>query len=38
LPIVGDYLYGGDDFYKMQLQAYKLVFDDPDGERVVVEV
>lgn len=36
LPIVGDYLYGGDDFYQMQLQAYKLAFLDPDGENIVV--
>ena len=38
LPIVGDYLYGGDDYYQMQLQAYKLSFTDPDGEEVSVEV
>lgn len=38
LPIVGDYLYGGDDFYQMQLQAFKLEFLDPDGEMQVVEL
>jgi 23S rRNA-/tRNA-specific pseudouridylate synthase len=38
LPIVGDYLYGGDDYYQMQLQAWKLVFEDCDGEVVTVEV
>jgi 23S rRNA-/tRNA-specific pseudouridylate synthase len=38
LPIVGDYLYGGDDHYQMQLQAYKLVFQDPDGEMMTVEI
>lgn len=38
LPIVGDYLYGGDDFYQMQLQAFKLEFQDPDGENIVVEL
>jgi 23S rRNA pseudouridine1911/1915/1917 synthase len=38
LPIVGDYLYGGDDYYQMQLQAYKLVFQDPDGEMMTVEL
>lgn len=38
LPIVGDYLYGGDDFYQMQLQAYRLYFEDPDGEMVEVRI
>ncbi len=38
LPIVGDYLYGWDDFYQMQLQAYKLQFEDPDGEVMTVEL
>lgn len=38
LPIVGDYLYGGDDYYQMQLQAFKLVFEDCDGERVTIEI
>lgn len=36
LPIVWDYLYGGDDYYQMQLQAYKLVFQDPDGDMQTV--
>lgn len=38
LPIVGDYLYGWDDFYQMQLQAYKLSFEDPEGEYMSVEL
>ncbi len=38
LPIVGDYLYGWDDFYQMQLQAYKLEFLDPEGEMMKVEI
>lgn len=32
LPIVGDYVYGWDDHYQMQLQAFQLEFLDPDGE------
>jgi 23S rRNA pseudouridine1911/1915/1917 synthase len=38
LPIVGDYLYGWDDYYQMQLQAYKLEFLDPDGEMMTVSL
>ncbi len=38
LPIVGDYLYGWDDFYQMQLQAYKLQFEDPDWEIMTVQL
>lgn len=38
LPIVGDYLYGWDDYYQMQLQAYKLIFQDPDGEMMTVSI
>ena len=32
LPIVGDYLYGIDEQWPVQLTAYRLVFEDSDGE------
>lgn len=32
LPLVGDYLYGHEDVESMQLTAYRLLFQDPDGE------
>ena len=38
LPIVGDYLYGKDEWIAMQLTAYKLVFQDPDGELQTIEI
>ncbi len=38
LPIVGDYLYGKDEWIAMQLTAYKLVFQDPDGEIQTIEI
>jgi 23S rRNA pseudouridine1911/1915/1917 synthase len=39
LPIVGDYLYGDSkETQPMQLTAYKLIFRDPDGELITVEI
>lgn len=39
LPIVGDYLYGDSkETQPMQLTAYKLIFRDPDGELVTIEI
>jgi 23S rRNA pseudouridine1911/1915/1917 synthase len=39
LPIVGDYLYGDSkETEPMQLTAYKLIFRDPEGEIVTVEI
>lgn len=38
LPIVGDYLYGKEDKYPMQLTAYQLEFEDLQGERVCVSL
>jgi 23S rRNA pseudouridine1911/1915/1917 synthase len=38
LPIVGDYLYGKDEWVPMQLTAYKLVFQDPDGKVQTIEI
>lgn len=39
LPIIGDYLYGdANDTEPMQLTAYKLIFRDPDGELITVEI
>lgn len=38
LPIVGDYLYGKDEWIPMQLTAYKLIFQDPKGEMQTVEI
>ena len=39
LPIVGDYLYGDPkETQPMQLTAYKLIFRDPDGELITVEI
>lgn len=38
LPIVGDYLYGKDEWVAMQLTAYKLAFQDPDGEIQTIEI
>lgn len=38
LPIVGDYLYGKDEWVSMQLTAYKLLFEDPEGEMQTIEI
>ncbi len=39
LPIVGDYLYGDTkETQPMQLTAYKLIFKDPEGEMITVEI
>lgn len=39
LPIVGDYLYGDPkETQPMQLTAYKLIFKDPEGELITVEI
>ncbi|MCX6823065.1 MAG: RluA family pseudouridine synthase [candidate division SR1 bacterium] len=38
LPIIGDYLYGKDEGVSMQLTAYKLMFQDPDGEMQTIEI
>ena len=39
LPIIGDYLYGdAKETEPMQLTAYKLIFRDPEGELVTVEI
>lgn len=38
LPIVWDYLYGTDDATPMQLTAWKLEFEDTEGEQVIIEV
>jgi 23S rRNA-/tRNA-specific pseudouridylate synthase len=32
LPIIGDYLYGKKDDKPLWLCAYRLIFEDPDGE------
>ena len=38
LPIVGDYLYGKEAPIPMQLTAFRLEFQDPGGETVVLEI
>jgi 23S rRNA-/tRNA-specific pseudouridylate synthase len=38
LPIIWDYLYGKEDTLPMQLTAYKLVYQDIDGEIVTIEI
>ncbi len=38
LPIVWDYLYGKDEWIAMQLTAYKLIFQDPEGEMQTIEI
>lgn len=38
LPIVWDYLYGEEEEQSMQLTARKLVFEDPDGEKISLEI
>ena len=39
LPIIGDYLYGNaEETTPMQLTAYKLVFRDPEGELMTIEI
>lgn len=34
LPIIGDYLYGKDEWVPMWLTAWKLMFEDMDGEKI----
>lgn len=38
LPIIGDYLYGKDEKWDMQLTAYKLAFCDCEGEEIVIDI
>jgi 23S rRNA pseudouridine1911/1915/1917 synthase len=38
LPIVGDYLYGKESDFPMQLTAYKMLYQDMDGSIQVVEI
>jgi 23S rRNA-/tRNA-specific pseudouridylate synthase len=38
LPIIGDWLYGDDENNEIQLTAYKLIFTDPDWERISLEI
>jgi len=38
LPIVGDYLYGKEDRLPMQLTAYKVIFQNPQGEMISLEI
>jgi 23S rRNA-/tRNA-specific pseudouridylate synthase len=38
LPIIGDYLYGTDEWIPMQLTAYKLIFPDLQGNLQTIEL
>jgi 23S rRNA-/tRNA-specific pseudouridylate synthase len=38
LPIVGDYLYGEESSFPLQLTAYKLIYQDIDGQLQTIEV
>jgi len=38
LPIVGDYVYGKDDKTPMWLTAWKLMFEDVDGEKIELKI